>query len=147
MVEVAGGRSRGYRAERELVHMLWRLGFAVMRAPASGSRIRKAEYPDVVAIMNGRVAVFEVKSRAKPTGIYVEGEQVKKLVDFAARAGGTPYIAVRIPHKEWKFVRVDTEASKIEKTFKVGREDVERAPNIAGVLADLGLLRTLKDYI
>ncbi|MEM2021431.1 MAG: Holliday junction resolvase Hjc [Zestosphaera sp.] len=146
MIEVAGGRSRGYRAERELVYMLWRLGFAVMRAPASGARIRKAEYPDVVAIMNGKVAVFEVKSRAKPTGIYIEGEQMKKLVDFAARAGGIPYIAVRIPHKEWKFVKVDAEASKIEKTFKVGKEDVERAPGIAGVLTDLGLLKTLKDY-
>ncbi|MEM3948426.1 MAG: Holliday junction resolvase Hjc [Zestosphaera sp.] len=141
-----GGRSRGDRAERGLVHTLWRLGFAVMRAPASGARIRKAEYPDIVAIMNGKVAVFEVKSRAKPAGIYVDGEQVRKLLDFAARAGGVPYIAVRIPHREWKFIRVDVRSEDIGSTYKVGREDLENAPGIAGVLADLGLMKTLKDY-
>lgn len=118
-----------------------------MRAPASGARIRKAEYPDVVAIMKGRVAVFEVKSRAKPSGLYIELDQIKKLIDFAERAGGIPYIAVKIPHKEWKFVRVLKEGIKDGKTYKVSREDIEKAPGIGGVLADLGLMKTLADYV
>lgn len=147
MIEVVKSRSRGYRAERELVHILWRLGFAVMRAPASGARIRKAEYPDVVAIMKGRVAVFEVKSRAKPSGLYIEPEQIKKLLDFAERAGGIPYIAVKIPHKEWKFVKVVRKEDGEGKTYKVSKEDIEKAPGIGGVLADLGLVKTLKDYL
>lgn len=147
MVEVVKSRSKGYRAERELVHTLWRLGFAVMRAPASGARIRKAEYPDVVAIMKGRVAVFEVKSRAKPTGLYVELDQVRKLLDFAERAGGVPYIAVKLPHKEWKFVKVSRESVKESKTYRVSKEDIEKAPGIGGVLADLGLIKTLTEYV
>ena len=147
MIEVVKSRSRGYRAERELVHILWRLGFAVMRAPASGARIRKAEYPDVVAIMKGRVAVFEVKSRAKPSGLYIEPEQIKKLLDFAERAGGIPYIAVKIPHKEWKFVKVVRKEDGEGKTYKVSKEDIEKAPGLGGVLADLGLVKTLKDYL
>jgi Holliday junction resolvase len=147
VIEVVKSRSRGYRAERELVHILWRLGFAVMRAPASGARIRKAEYPDVVAIMKGRVAVFEVKSRAKPSGLYIEPEQIKKLLDFAERAGGIPYIAVKIPHKEWKFVKVVRKEDGEGKTYKVSKEDIEKAPGIGGVLADLGLVKTLKDYL
>lgn len=147
MIEVVKSRSRGYRAERELVHILWRLGFAVMRAPASGARIRKAEYPDVVAIMKGRVAVFEVKSRAKPSGLYIEPEQIKKLLDFAERAGGIPYIAVKIPHKEWKFVKVVRKENGEGKTYKVSKEDIEKAPGLGGVLADLGLVKTLKDYL
>jgi Holliday junction resolvase len=147
VVEVVKSRSRGYRAERELVHILWRLGFAVMRAPASGARIRKAEYPDVVAIMKGRVAVFEVKSRAKPSGLYIEPEQIKKLLDFAERAGGIPYIAVKIPHKEWKFVKVVRKEDGEGKTYKVSKEDIEKAPGIGGVLADLGLIRTLTEYL
>jgi len=146
VVGVVKSRSKGYRAERELVHALWRLGFAVMRAPASGARIRKAEYPDVVAIMKGRVAVFEVKSRAKPTGIYIELDQVRKLLDFAERAGGIPYIAVKLPHKEWKFVKVSRESIKENKTYKVSKEDIEKSPGINGVLADLGLVRTLSEY-
>jgi Holliday junction resolvase len=147
VIEVVKSRSRGYRAERELVHILWRLGFAVMRAPASGARIRKAEYPDVVAIMKGRVAVFEVKSRAKPSGLYIEPEQIKKLLDFAERAGGIPYIAVKIPHKEWKFVKVVRKEDGEGKTYKVSKEDIEKAPGLGGVLADLGLVKTLKDYL
>lgn len=147
MIEVVKSRSRGYRAERELVHILWRLGFAVMRAPASGARIRKAEYPDVVAIMKGRVAVFEVKSRAKPSGLYIEPEQIKKLLDFAERAGGIPYIAVKIPHKEWKFVKVVRKEDGEGKTYKVSKEDIEKAPGIGGVLADLGLVKTLTEYL
>jgi Holliday junction resolvase len=147
VIEVVKSRSRGYRAERELVHILWRLGFAVMRAPASGARIRKAEYPDVVAIMKGRVAVFEVKSRAKPSGLYIEPEQIKKLLDFAERAGGIPYIAVKIPHKEWKFVKVVRKENGEGKTYKVSKEDIEKAPGLGGVLADLGLVKTLKDYL
>jgi len=143
VIEVVKSRSRGYRAERELVHILWRLGFAVMRAPASGARIRKAEYPDVVAIMKGRVAVFEVKSRAEPSGLYIEPEQIKKLLDFAERAGGIPYIAVKIPHKEWKFVKVVRKEDGEGKTYKVSKEDIEKAPGIGGVLADLGLVKTL----
>lgn len=147
MVRVVKSRSKGYRAERELVHTLWRLGFAVMRAPASGARIRKAEYPDVVAIMKGKVAVFEVKSRAKPSGLYIELNQVKKLIDFAERAGGIPYIAVKIPHKEWKFIKVSKEGIKERKTYKVSKEDIEKAPGVNGVLAELGLMKTLTDYI
>lgn len=117
-----------------------------MRAPASGAKIRKAEYPDVVAIMKGRVAVFEVKSRAKPSGLYIELDQIKKLIDFAERAGGIPYVAVKIPHKEWKFVKVLKEEIKEDKTYKVSKEDIEKAPGIGGVLADLGLMKTLTDY-
>jgi len=146
VIEVVKSRSKGYRAERELVHILWRLGFAVMRAPASGARIRKAEYPDVVAIMKGKVAVFEVKSRAKPSGLYIESEQIKKLLDFAERAGGIPYIAVKIPHKEWKFVKVVRKGDEEGKTYKVSKEDIEKAPGIGGVLVDLGLVKTLTEY-
>jgi Holliday junction resolvase len=147
VIEVVKSRSKGYRAERELVHILWKLGFAVMRAPASGARIRKAEYPDVVAIMKGRVAVFEVKSRTKPSGLYIESEQIKKLLDFAERAGGIPYIAIKIPHKEWRFIKVMKRESGEGKTYKVSREDIEKAPGIGGVLADLGLMKTLTEYL
>jgi len=147
VVEVVRSRSRGYRAERELVHILWRLGFAVMRAPASGARMRKAEYPDVVAIMKGKVAVFEVKSRAKLSGLYVESEQIKKLLDFAERAGGIPYIAVKIPHREWRFIKVMKRIDEESKTYKVSKEDIEKAPGIGGVLADLGLMKTLSEYL
>ncbi len=140
-------RSRGYRAERELVNELWRLGFAVMRAPASGAKIKKADYPDIVAIKQGRVAVFEVKSRKKIQTIYIEKEQINKLINFATRAGGIAYVAIRIPHKGWKFIK----AQELEETkggrLKATKEKIERAPGLAGVLKDLGIIKSLEEYL
>ncbi|PUA33444.1 MAG: hypothetical protein B7O98_03215 [Zestosphaera tikiterensis] len=139
-------RAKGYRAERELVELLWRLGFAVMRAPASGAKIKKADYPDVVAILKGKVAVFEVKSRAKLENIYIGKEQTQKLLNFARRAGGIPYIAVRLPHIGWKFIKLDVN-TEVNNTLKIDKETIEKAPNIAGVLADLNITKTLDTYL
>jgi Holliday junction resolvase len=130
-------RARGYRAERELVEILWRQGFAVMRAPASGAKIKVADYPDVVAIRAGRVAVFEVKARRSKGVIYVRKEQVRKLREFARRAGGRAYIAVRVPNKGWKFVPVE-DLEETSRNYKISRDALERSGSLAAVLADLG---------
>ena len=139
-------RSRGYRAERELVNELWRLGFAVMRAPASGAKIKKADYPDIVAIKDGKVAVFEVKSRAKLTTIYIDKEQINKLINFTQRAGGKAYIAVRIPHKGWKFIKAEELQETKGGRLKVTKKQLTNSPNIAGVLKDLGIIKSLEEY-
>jgi len=143
---VRSGRARGFRAERDLVAKLWARGFAVMRAPASGSKIRKAAYPDVVAIRNGCVAVFEVKSRSKEEAIYIEKEQVDKLVEFASRAGGKAYVAVKVAGSDWVFVPVEI----LEATasgYKVSREALMRGLNIEQLEVDIGLRETLDRYI
>ena len=140
------GRFRGYRAERELVIMLWRLGFAVMRAPASGARIKRADYPDIVAIKNGRVAVFEVKSRRNIGTLYINKEQIRKLREFCRRAGGRAYIAIRIPHKGWKFVPVEELTETAGGNYKLSKEAIELAGDISTVLKDLGLLKTLNSF-
>jgi Holliday junction resolvase len=143
---VRSGRARGFRAERDLVAKLWARGFAVMRAPASGSKIRKAAYPDVVAIRKGCVAVFEVKSRSKEEAIYIEKEQVDKLVEFASRAGGKAYVAVKVAGSDWVFVPVEI----LEATasgYKVSREALMKGLNIEQLEVDIGLRETLDRYI
>jgi len=140
------GRSRGYRAERELVIMLWKLGFAVMRAPASGARIKRADYPDVVAIKKGKVAVFEVKSRRSISTLYISKDQVRKLREFSSRAGGRAYIAIRVPHKGWKFVPVEKLVETPAGNYKLSRDLIESAGNVSAVLKDLGLLKTLDSF-
>ncbi len=142
-----GGRSRGYRAERELVIKLWRLGFAVLRAPASGARIKRADYPDIVAIKEGRVAVMEVKSRTKLSTIYVREEQIRKLINFAKRAGGQAYIAIKIPYRQWKIVPLSKLKQTSSGTYKVEKEVIEKALGIEQILLDLGLVRSIKEYI
>ena len=129
-----GGRSRGYEAERELVRKLWRRGFAVVRGPASGAKVRKAVYPDVVAIKNRHVLVFEVKKRSRLESIYLDKEQVAKLREFARRAGGDAFIAIKISGMPWRFVSVerlvDTGGS-----YKVSHEEIEKGLSFNDLMA------------
>lgn len=147
MVRILRSRSKGYRAERELVNKLWRLGFAVMRAPASGSKIRKAKYPDVVAIKSGKVLVFEVKSRSKIESIYINGEQVSKLRDFSERAGGQAFIVVKIPNDVWKTVPIDSLEKLPNGSYRLNKELIERSKELYEVLRELKLIPSLEEYI
>lgn len=140
------GRSRGYRAERDLVILLWKRGFAVMRAPASGSKIKRAMYPDIVAIKKGKIVVFEVKSRSKEETIYIGSEQIRKLLEFTTRGGGRAYIAVKIPGKDWLFIPVE----QLEPTtsgYRISRESLKGALSLNQLEVVLGLAETLEKYM
>ncbi len=101
-------RERGARIERELVRKLWKHGFAAIRAPASGSKVKHAVYPDVVAIYHGKVYVFEVKTREKLETVYIPKQQVEKLLEFARRAGAKAYIALKIRSlNQWFIVPIE----------------------------------------
>ncbi|MCD6324088.1 MAG: Holliday junction resolvase [Desulfurococcales archaeon] len=123
------------------------MGFAVMRAPASGAKIRKADYPDIVAIKEGKVAVFEVKARRTLGHIYLEAEQVKKLKTFAQRAGGIAYIAVKIPREGWKLIKATELTETKGGRLKLSKEEITRAPDLKGLLTDLGLTQDLEKYL
>ncbi|WP_048191982.1 Holliday junction resolvase Hjc [Pyrolobus fumarii] len=95
---------KGFQKERDLVLRFWKAGFAAVRGPASGARAKRIVYPDVLAIYNGSVFVFEVKYRAKPETIYIEKSKLERLEEFARRAGGKLLIAVKYGGEEWRFV-------------------------------------------
>jgi holliday junction resolvase Hjr len=101
------GNPKGDRRERELVNELDAAGFAVMRAPASGSATDR-ELPDVLAGQAGdgdEKSVFyaiEAKSSSgKP--IYLTGEEVEALVYFARNFGAKPRIGIRFDREAWYF--------------------------------------------
>ncbi len=119
-------RRKGFHYERELARTLWRKGFACMRAPASGAKVKRVKYPDVVAIKNGVTLVFEVKTRSKPGAIYIERKQVEKIVEFASRAGGRAFIAVRVlDGRGWRFVPVEELEETRGGNYKVSEEVLE----------------------
>jgi Holliday junction resolvase len=92
---------KGDRRERELVNALDDKGFAVMRAPASGSATER-ELPDVLA-GNGTVFyAIEAKSSAGDP-IYLTSEEVEALRYFADSFGAKPRIAVRFDREDWSF--------------------------------------------
>jgi len=106
MMNESSTKAKGVRAERQLANKLWQLGFAVMRGGSSGGGVRKRFVPDLVAMRNGRIIVLEVKYRSEEVPIPIERERLEKLLDFAKRAGGIAYIAVKYGSKEWKFIPV-----------------------------------------
>lgn len=100
---MANPKRRAARVENELANILWEDGFAVVRGPSSGGGARKRFQPDLVAIKDGKVLVFEVKLVSRDSPLYIDSEQVVGLSEFARRAGGSPYIAVRLKGGEWRF--------------------------------------------
>jgi len=97
--------AKGDRRERELVNRLDESGFAVMRAPASGSATAR-DLPDVLAGDGEQFYAIEAKSSAGDP-IYLDGEEVAALVYFARNFGATPRVGVRFDHEDWYFFHPD----------------------------------------
>jgi Holliday junction resolvase len=97
--------AKGDRRERELVNRLDGAGFAVMRAPASGSATDR-ELPDVLAGNGDHFYAIEAKSSAGDP-IYLDGEEVAALVYFARNFGAKPRVGARFDHEDWYFFHPD----------------------------------------
>jgi holliday junction resolvase Hjr len=93
--------AKGDRVERELVNRLDGAGYAVMRAPASGSATER-ELPDVLAGNGDTFYAIEAKS-SSGNPIYLTGEEVEALVFFARNFGAKPRIGVRFDREDWYF--------------------------------------------
>src|SRR6056297_3649569 len=92
---------KGDRRERELVNELDAAGFAVMRAPASGSATER-DLPDVLAGDGEDFSAIEAKSSAGDP-IYLDGQEVENLVYFSQNFGAKPRIGVRFDREDWYF--------------------------------------------
>lgn len=82
---------KGDRSERKLVNYLDKCGWAVMRAPASGSATER-ELPDVLAGNSVSFHAIEVKASSGDP-IYIDGEEVDDLLYFAQNFGARACIA------------------------------------------------------
>jgi len=141
-------RQKGFYYERSLARKLWSKGLAVIRGPGSGGGSRDIVQPDLVAVKNGKIFVFEIKVRWKRNTIYINKEKVKRLKEFAKRAGGEPFIAVKIiDHIDWKFIPVD----QLEKTgkgnYKLSMESLREALTLSNLLGLIDNSRKITDYV
>ncbi|MFB6155309.1 MAG: Holliday junction resolvase Hjc [Haloferacaceae archaeon] len=93
--------AKGDRRERELVNKLDEAGFAVMRAPASGSATAR-ELPDVLAGDGEAFYAIEAKSSAGDP-IYLDGEEVEALIYFSRNFGAKARVGVRFDREDWYF--------------------------------------------
>lgn len=98
-------KTKGTNAERDLVHLFWKSGWAAIRVAGSGS----SKYPsaDVLASNNkGRVIAIEAKS-TRSTRKYLPDIEIRLLKEFCVRFGAEPWIAVKFLRKSWFFLKAD----------------------------------------
>jgi Holliday junction resolvase len=98
---MANSNEKGDRRERELVNALDDAGFAVMRAPSSGSATER-ELPDVLAGDGETFYAIEAKSSAGDP-IYLTGEEIAALVYFSRNFGAKPRVGARFDREDWYF--------------------------------------------
>jgi Holliday junction resolvase len=102
----------GKRYELELARKLYKMGFAVIRAPASGRKSKRVPYPDIVAIKHRNVLVISVKYRSKLGTIYVSQDELRKMIDFARRSDGIVLVAIKVKELgDWRVIPLSTATS------------------------------------
>ena len=112
--------AKGDRRERELVNKLDEAGFAVMRAPASGSATDR-DLPDVLAGNSEQFYAVEAKSSAGDP-IYLDGAEVAALVYFSQNFGARPRIGVRFDREDWYFFHPEELYTTDGGNYRVKRE-------------------------
>ena len=94
-------KKKGSNAERELIKLLWKHGYAVVRSAGSGLLYA----PDVIAVKNGNVYAFEVKAW-KREEVVISPYQWEKMIEWSNRAGADLFLAWKYPYKGWFFIPV-----------------------------------------
>ncbi|MEM3546850.1 MAG: Holliday junction resolvase Hjc [Candidatus Bathyarchaeia archaeon] len=116
---------RGFKEERELVNRLEKLGFAVLRAPASGSGT-KSDRPDILAGRRGLCIALEVKTTNRKV-LYVSLESLDQLVRFSDKFGANPYLAVKFKRSGYSWLLLKPEDLKKScKYYKITLEEAYR---------------------
>jgi holliday junction resolvase Hjr len=93
--------NKGANAERELIKMLDKLEYAVLRVAGSG--VNPLPCPDAVALKNGKILAIECKAR-KGDYLAIETSQMQEEINWAKKAGANFWIAWKVPFKGWLFL-------------------------------------------
>mgnify|MGYP000510083886 CR=1 FL=1 len=97
-------KSKGSKAERELIHLFWKNNWAALRSAGSGST--KYPSPDILASNNIRKIAIEAKS-VKNNYIYINKKQIFELIEFSRMFGCEYYIGAKFEKKGWYFLSID----------------------------------------
>lgn len=116
-------KAKGSRAERELFHLLWEEGFAVVRAAGSGSTTRPS--PDLVASNGKKTFAIECKS-VKGEKKYFSAEELKQLQIFSHTFGAEAWLAVRFDNKGWFFLELHNISKSKGETFLVSFSQLQK---------------------
>ncbi len=121
-----GNKEKGANSERELLHMFWEKGFAVIRAAGSG----KLPEPscDLIVGKGSKKFAIECKTSRKKRK-YITKQQIINFIKFANIFSVIPLIAIKFSRQKWLFLKPeqleDTGkglAISLEKAEKIGKK-------------------------
>ncbi|MBS3113473.1 Holliday junction resolvase [Candidatus Woesearchaeota archaeon] len=115
-------KSKGSKAERELLHLFWSKGLGCIRSAGSGSM--KYPGPDLIVSNKVRTIAIECKS-TKDKKKYLDKHDVEQLKEFCDIFGAEPWFALRFARKEWLFLSLD-DIEKTENGYVIDLEVAER---------------------
>jgi len=97
-------KSKGTRAERELLHLFWENEWAAMRSAGSGSTSRPS--PDLLASKKNKTFAIECKS-IKNNSQHFNKSEIEQLLLFSELFGAKPIIGMRFDKEGWFFLKVE----------------------------------------
>lgn len=115
-------KSKGSKAERELLHLFWSKKWAALRSAGSGSM--KYPGPDLIASNKIRVLAIECKS-TKEKKRYLDRHDVEQLREFCNIFGAEPWFAVRFARTNWLFLSLE-DIEKTENGYVIDAKVAER---------------------
>ncbi len=104
-------KNKGSNAERELVSMFWKAGWAAIRVAGSG--LTKNPNPDVLAANKIRRIAVECKT-TKETRKYFSKRDIEQLKEFSEMFGSEAWIGIKFNNMKWFFISLED----LEKTNK-----------------------------
>ncbi len=113
--------SKGARAERELLGILYGRGYSVVRAAGSGVN---SISPDIIAVRMGRGFVFECKAWDS-SSLSIDHDKFESLRAWRDNALMDTYMAWRMNGDGWYFIRLD-EMTRTEKSYTVTKKTALR---------------------
>ncbi|MBW2990129.1 Holliday junction resolvase [Candidatus Woesearchaeota archaeon] len=111
-------KSKGSKAERDLIHLFWSKGFAAMRAAGSGSTQHPS--PDIVVGNGKKFFAFECKS-SRDKSKYLTKDEITQLDLFSNSFGARAFVAIKFDNEQWYFLRL-TDLKKTAKSYVVTLE-------------------------
>lgn len=115
--------NKGANAERELIKILDKEGFAVLRVAGSG--VNPIPCPDVVALKKGRIIAFECKAK-KGEYLSIAHAQLEEEIDWSEKAGAEFIVAWKVPRKGWLFFKAE-DFRKTDKFYMIKLDEAKKA--------------------
>lgn len=131
-------KKKGSKAERELFHLLWNLGWACIRVAGSGCATRPS--PDLISSNGNRILAIECKA-VKGDKKYLHEDQVNELKIFSKSFGAEPWIGIRFNNHGWSFLHLENLPKSKGKMYFVTKKiihekglSLEKLTNIKEIL-------------